>query len=285
MKFFHYGLLLEVLITILGFVFALAAIALFYSVIGGNAGGTVGSLIGPGVGMLIGLLALLAFILFIIGLIKFYQGKDEFGPVHAKNFQMAIIFLILGIVIPFVGNIFSPGNSMTTKLEDLYSSMRVSLILSAVLSLVGAIFMTLSLINFVKAFIVEEASKFRLGQMLIIIGPIIGIIAVAAMTMQTPKDIKVEDLRAMYGALAMAPSAGQVVACVGYFFFYQGYKSILGKMNKGQILPMPPGAPPYGAPAYPQPPAQPAPPPPPYSPPAQPAPPAASAPPLQPRQP
>ncbi len=289
MKFFSYGLLLEVILVVLSFVLALLAISLFYSAISANPEGAIGSLIAlAGAAMLTGLLALIAFILFIIGLIKFYQGKDEFGPAHAKNFQMAIIFLILGIVLPIVGGAFSPGIPLgSTNVEDYYAAMRVSLIASGVMGLVGTIFMTMCLIYLVKALAQEELSKLKLGQILVIIGPIIGIVAVVALTMQTPKDIKVQDLWTMYSAISMVPSAGSIVGCIGYFFFYQAYKSIHNKMSTGRIMPMPRGAPPYGAPGYPAPPTYQAPPPPPppgvqYQPQYQPP---GAPPPLQPRQP
>ncbi|MEM4728251.1 MAG: DUF973 family protein [Thermoplasmata archaeon] len=252
-KFFSYGLLLQVIATLLGFLLALIAIALFSSMISGNIEGSIGSLLAiAGVGILIGLVILIALILFIIGLIKFFQGKDEFGPIHAKNFQMAILFLILGIVIPWIGGAFSPGYSFGTSLENYYASIRTAMILSGALAIVGAVFMTLSLMYFVKAFTREEASKFKLGQILIVVGPIIGLIAVIALTMSTPKGIKPEDLWNAWGAISLAPQVGYIVSTGGYFLFYQGYKSILGKMNTNQIVPGVQLPPPLGAPPQPQ---------------------------------
>lgn len=237
----------------LGFLLALIAIALFSSMISGNIEGSIGSLLAiAGVGILIGLVILIALILFIIGLIKFFQGKDEFGPIHAKNFQMAILFLILGIVIPWIGGAFSPGYSFGTSLENYYASIRTAMILSGALAIVGAVFMTLSLMYFVKAFTREEASKFKLGQILIVVGPIIGLIAVIALTMSTPKGIKPEDLWNAWGAISLAPQVGYIVSTGGYFLFYQGYKSILGKMNTNQIVPGVQLPPPLGAPPQPQ---------------------------------
>jgi MFS family permease len=258
-KYFSYVLLLEVVVGLVGFLLALGAIAMILSLGSGNWGNAWGAIVAiAGVAVVLLIFALLAFIFFIVGWIKFYQGKDEFGPAHAKNFMMAVVFFILGLVIPWIGSAFSPGYAYNTNINDYYNSIRTSLIISGVLGIIGPLFNALMFTTLVKQFTNEEASKFKIATIMVIVGPVIGLVAALALLPGKPgSGVTVSQLVSFYSVASMALSVGSIVSLIGYFFFYQGYKSILGKMESGHIRPglmlqpVPMGAPGYAPPPVP----------------------------------
>jgi len=274
-KYFSYALLMEIIVGVVGFILAIAAIGMILSLGTGNWQVAWGALVGlAAAGIAILVLVLLFIIFALLGIIKFALGRNEFGPEHAKNFLMAIIFFILGIVIPMVGGAFNPSADPRGSVDSVYSSIRTGMIVSGVVGIVGPVFTGLGLITLVKQFTTDEAPKFRLALILLIVGPIIGLAAMVAIFPAKPgSGVGVLDLSAFMSVAVMGLSLGGVVSLLGYFFFYGGYKTILEKMNAGVIQPgMPPAQsfpPGYAPPPVPPQPYQPPPPgaPAPYQPP------------------
>jgi len=262
-KYFSRVLLLEVLIGLIGFLIALGAIATLITLGSGNWGAALAGAVGIVMAaFVIVILGIVLFVFAIIALIKFYQGKDEFGPQHAKNFMMAIIFLILGIVLPNIGGAFSPSYGYGANITDTYNSLKMSVAVSGALQIVGGLMMALMFTFMVKAVTNEEASKFKIGTIMVMVGPIIGIAAVLAILPSKPGTVTLSDLATMGAIATSALSLGGILSLIGYYFFYQGYKSILAKMDSGVIRPgmmpvqmAPPGYAPPPAPYQPPPPA------------------------------
>jgi hypothetical protein len=264
-KYFSRVLLLEMIIVIISFLIALGAIATLVSLGSGNWGAALAGAVGIVMAAIVIIIFVIVMVIFaIIGLIKFGQGKDEFGPQHAKNFLMAIVFLILGLVLPNIGGTFSPSYSIGNNITDTYNSLKMSVAISGVLQVVGALMMALMFTYLVKAVTNEEASKFKLGTIMMMIGPIIGIAAVLAILPSKPGTVTMSELATMGAIATSALSLGGIVSLIGYFFFYQGYKSILAKMESGVIrpglMPAPMYPPGYAPPPMPPQPYQPPPP-------------------------
>jgi hypothetical protein len=248
------------------------------------------------------ILAIISFIMFIISLIKFYQGKLEFGPDHDRNVTRGIIYWLLSFIIPLIGGGVAAAVMVMMMFDgsasEIANAVRVYIVVAMVMSIVAALFQTMMFKTFVKVFTTDEEPKFKTGTILIILNPIVGLIVGVLVI---PADLNSVTANNM----SNVSSIGGIVGLIGIWFFYQGYKSILGKMDAGIIRPMP-MAPPMYPPGYapppmppqpymppPQAPYQPPPPqaaPAPYSPPppapypSQPAPPQAPQPPQYPGQ-
>jgi len=245
-KFFSYVLLLQVILALIGFILALAAIGLVMSVFSGNvtsASTALSALVGlAAAAIATAILALISFIMFIIGFIKFYQGKDEHGPMHSKNVVMALVLWLLSFIIPFMSVAFTPTYSYfgTNSFDAYLNSVRTYVIASAVLNLVGQLMSALMFMTIVKAFTQEEKGKFMIGTILILVGPIIGIIVAVALIGGTASGLSYTSIASALSGFTAISSMGGIVGLIGYFFFYLGYKSILNKMNMGVIRPMMP---------------------------------------------
>ncbi len=238
-KYFSQVLMLQIIIGLLGFVLAIAAIGLILSLGTGSWAGALGGIIAiASAAVILVILAIITLILYIAGWVKFYQGKEEFGPVHSKNFMMAVVFFILGFVLPYAGNAFSPSYEFGDTVTSIYDSIRASLIISGITGIIGPLFSALMYTTMVKAFTAEEAGKFKTGTILIILGPVIGLVAMLVMLPGKPgTGVSAADLISFSAVASMGLSLGGILSLIGYYFFYQGYKSIHAKMQQGVIRP------------------------------------------------
>lgn len=285
-KFMSYNLLLQLVSSIIAFVVALAAAVI---ILGNADNWTVGATAAIGtlvaVAGIVLLLAVISFILFLISLYKFYEGKMEFGPEHDKNVIRGIIYWLLSFLVPIIGSVvagaLTVGMILSGNLAEVASGFRLIVIVAGVMAIVGAFFQALMYRSFVKIFTAEEVDKFKYGTILLMINPIIGLIAGAV---AIPENIA----SGAQGGVGYLGNLGAIIGVIAIWYFYQGYKSILNKMESGAIRPMMPPPMMMAPPGYAPPPMQPQPyqppagAPQPYQPPPQSAPPPYRPPPPQP---
>jgi hypothetical protein len=259
-KYMCYNLILQIVAAIIGFIIGLVVLVILVTNASNwTVAATEALLTVAAAAVAVTIVAFINFILFIISLVKFYQGKMEFGPEHDKNVGRGILYWILSFVVPIIGSVIAAGLFVSMLLSgnaaDIANAFRMILVVAGVLGVVGALFQTMMWKTFVKVFTTDEAPKFKTGTIFILLNPIIGLVIGALVI---PGEIA-------YGAqsgVSNVSSIGSIIGLIGIWFFYQGYKSILDKMNAGIIRPgMMPA--PMAPPGY-------APPPMPYQPPPQP---------------
>ena len=265
-KFMSYTMLISIITSLIGFVIGLAALAIVLTNASNwtaSATAALGTVVGAAI--IISILALVSFILFIVSLIKFYQGKMEFGQEHDKNVGRGILYWILSFIIPIIGTSIAAGVAVgmmfSGNVASILNAMRTIVIIAGVMSVVAAFFSAMMYRMLVLSFTTDEAPKFKTGTILLILNPIVGlIVGVVAISGEIPYSAQ--------SGVSNISSIGGIIGLIGIWFFYQGYKSILAKMESGAIrpgaMPVPMAPPGYAPPPAPyQPPPQPYQPPPP----------------------
>jgi MFS family permease len=242
-KYMSYNLLLQMISAVVGFVIGLAALAIVLSNASNwtaAATAALGGVVAAAAATIV--IAIISFILFIVSLIKFYQGKMEYGPEHDKNVGRGILYWILSFIIPIIGSVVAAGVAVgmmfSGNLSDIANAFRVIIIIAGVMSVVGVLFTAMMYRTLVQSFTTDEAQKFKTGTILLILNPVVGLIIGA---LAIPGQIA----SGAQSGVSYISNIGGIIGLIGIWFFYQGYKSILAKMDTGVIRPMPMQAPMY----------------------------------------
>lgn len=261
-KFMSYNLLLQIINAIIGFVIGLAVLAILITNTSDwttGATAALGTVVAAAVAITI--VAIISFILFIISLIKFYQGKMEFGPEHDKNVGRGILYWVLSFIIPIIGGgvagAVAVGMILSGNLSEIANAFRMIIVIAGIMGVVGALFTAMMYRTLVQSFTTDEAPKFKTGTIFIILNPIVGLVVGV---LAIPGEIS----SGAQSGVSNVSSIGGIIGLIGIWFFYTGYKSILGKMDAGIIrpgmMPAPMYPPGYAPPPMPPQPYQPPPP-------------------------
>lgn len=255
-KYLSYVLLLSALISFMSFGMAILVFKVLLALSEGNVESAIASAVGLAAGVCVvsGLIFTLI-ILFIVALIKIWSGRNQYGPQHANNVNMGMIIFVIAIALSIVSSSIKSSYSPADSIQEMYNSMKVSMFISGVLSAVSGALMAIFLIFFIKYFLDQNLKKrVHAGAILMILGPIIGVVAVGALLPENIGDISSDDLILLASVLPMALYLGNIVSAIGHLLYYTAYKSVLNNLVTGvikpQLAPMPPGIspPPYGMP-------------------------------------
>lgn len=236
-KYMSYFLILSIIVHLISALIAFVAFADPTAVIS--------------LGCLVGGLGFLMLILFIVAMISLWAGKDEYGPEHAKNIKMAVVFFIIIIVMTIVSAalivIFAMSavmGAITLDAEQVAFNLMMTILVPAVLNLVTAILWGLILYMIPKHFMApEEKTKSLLGVIFYAVGSVVNL-AIAAM-------VWVGTLDLIIGAGELVTNTGTIITMIGDLFFFMVFKGVLMRFDTGQI--QPPGAAPpaMGPPPHP----------------------------------
>ncbi len=215
--------------------------------------------------MSIYLLAILAIIFFLSGLSRLHEGRDEYGPAHARDVEHVVIFLVIAFVmsvssltfnLPF-GIFGSPSPTLTA-----------SVVVSGALASVRGLFVGLAFVFAARALVrPEERELLTYAVIALVVGPAIGAGVLALLIQSNPPASLPIPL------VAMGVEAG--IELLAFTVLYRSYSRVLARIRSGELPPLyrpvpfvpyvPPYAPYWAAPPYyppyPAQPAQPAPPP------------------------
>jgi len=261
-KYMSYNLLLQIISAIIGFVIGLAALAIVLSNASNwtaSATAALGTVVAAA--LAISVIAIISFILFIVSLIKFYQGKMEFGPEHDRNVGRGILYWVLSFIIPLIGGgiagVVVVGMILSGDLSEIANAFRMIVIIAGVMGVVGAFFSAMMYRLLVLSFTTDEAPRFKTATILMLLNPIVGLVVGV---LAIPGEIA----SGAQSGVSYISNIGGILGLIAIWFFYQGYKSILAKMESGVIrpglMPAPMYPPGYAPPPMPPQPYQPPPP-------------------------
>lgn len=211
------------------------------------------------------LLGIVAVVFFLTGLSRVHEGRDEYGPAHARNVE----YVVICVVIAFMMSI----SSMTFNLPfNLFGSpgpaVTASILVGGALTAVRGLFVGLAFVFGARALArPEERELLTYAVIALVAGPAVGAGALALLVQSSPPS----SLPISYVALGV--EAG--IELLAFAVLYRSYSRILARIRSGELpplyrpMPFVPFAPPYASywspppyyPAYPAPPVQPAPPP------------------------
>lgn len=217
--------------AMLGFAYAVLASVMMRSVTDPSVGlpSVVGLL---ALSFASGALGLVNFILLLVGIVKFYNGKMEHGPAHSRNVDSGIIFFVVGYIVPMVGSfavmgilfslIFSGGTLGTGTL------LIIILILTS-LSAVSAYCMAMMYRSMVAVFVKAEDQTFRNATVLMVLNPLVSLGLVASLL---PSSLPSSSANS---TLSPALGLGGLIGLAAIYLFYKGYRGILERMESGEI--------------------------------------------------
>jgi hypothetical protein len=263
LKYFNYGFILYIIALVIMMVTLLALWGTLVEIMEApddvEEEDVLPQLAGVIAGICLGaIIILIALILFLIGLISIYSGRMEFGETHANSVQSGLIFIIIGVVINFVGGL-APGAGAQG------------------VGVVSAILIALGFVYLIKE-IVDEKGK----QMLWLAGILYIVIAIVSAavtiwlfttygfydmdTVETEAEAEAAMNDAM-SAMAIAMGVGSL-SLIPLIMFMMVYRWTYARIKNRELQPTMPYPPPYPGPQPPQYPYQQYPPyqPPPYPP-------------------
>ena len=194
-----------------------------------------------------GIIAFAAVIFFILGASSAHEGREEFGPDHAREMDRAVIFLIIAFVMGVIasaGGLGSASFGVTPfGFQGPFSPV------GGVFGTVRGLFVGLLLGSLVRVFISKEDCDItRIGTALLTISPAIGT-GIAFLTLTTnPVDPLTVPALAPLAFWAAAALSG--VELIAFVLFFRVYSSVLRRMRAGELPPIP-RPPPLYAPYYP----------------------------------
>ncbi|MEK6852080.1 MAG: hypothetical protein AABY30_06040, partial [Candidatus Thermoplasmatota archaeon] len=110
--------------------------------------------------ILTGIIGILLLIFYFIGFGYLYAGRNEFGPTHARNLQialvLAIVAMVMGVVAPIVGFIASmnayqwTGGTITINTGALYLGIGIQVVMGIIVSALVAAHLVLSVRSLVR---------------------------------------------------------------------------------------------------------------------------------------
>lgn len=212
-----------------------------------------------------GLLMFIALILFLVGFISIYSGRNEFGEPHASFAYKAMIFIVVAVIINVAGGIavsLIPGV--------------VGGVASSVIGIITAILIALGVIFLIQE-LSDDSGKRMLriaGMLYIIIAIISSILTILLFLSYGLYDISADQQAAEENlgsviAVAMIPMAIGALQLIPIVIFLLAYRKTYSRVKSREITPIlpaypqpypgmyPPGYPPAYAPQ--QPPYQPSP--------------------------
>ena len=229
---------------------------------GPNSFGAVAALIPMVISLY--LLGIVAVVFFLTGLSRVHEGRDEYGPAHARSVEYVVICVVIAFVMSissmtfnFPFNLFgSPGAAVTA-----------TILVSGALAAVRGLFVGLAFVFAARALArPEERELLTFAVIGLIVGPAVGAGAFALLVQSNPPS----SLPISYVALGV--EAG--IELLAFAILYRSYSRVLARIRSGELpplyrpMPFVPYAPPYAPPYWSPPPYYPA-----YPPPVQPAPP------------
>jgi hypothetical protein len=190
------------------------------------------------------LLLIISFILIIVGIVNFNQGKNEFPGKHPGSVTAGTIFFILWLIM-FFGSIVAPFMlfSFSGDVEEVWDNIRNTIIITAVLSFLSILFMGLMYVFLVKDIgLPADVKILWIGFFLFIIS---GIISVALAFLLLPGDVgdlSSSELQTLSSGADAVRGFGGVAQIIGFILFFIAYKHTLTGLQTGQIQPggMPP---------------------------------------------
>jgi len=232
-KFMSYYILLGIITNLIGFMLALLALVSPAAVIG--------------LSCVIGGLALLVFLMFIISMAKYWEGKHEFGPAHEHNVKSAVYMFILIIIMTCVVMSFSMFAGISMALSgNLSQGIFMIVVVSAVTGIINSILWGLIMMSLGKQFMTaDEISRAYMAIILMVLGSVVSMAITMYMFSTTNLITSTSTSYMSY--------IGGIFTILGNLIFYLIYKNILARFISGQIRPpappmmgYPPGPVPIG---------------------------------------
>ena len=209
------------------------------------------------------LLGIVALIFFLSGVSRLHAGRDEFGPAHGRNVEMAVVFVVIAFVVGVSSITFSGPFGI-----GLTSQSAVGLMVTGGLTVARGLLVGLALLFCVRALVREEDRHVGVfATIALALGPAVG----AGVTY-----VLLPNISQYFGSVVIALAGLGVqgaIELVGYALLFRLYTVTYNRLRSGELPPlfrppMPfvppyyPGYMPYGMPYYPAWPVQPPTPPP-----------------------
>jgi hypothetical protein len=221
------------------------------------------------------LLGIVAMVFFLSGLSRLHAGRDEYGPVHARNAETAVVFTLIAFVVGIPGAMFGGPYGIAFG-----SIQGVGLVMTGALSAARGLFVGLAFVYAVRALVRPGEEHVGLfATIALAAGPAVGAGVMLLLLPGTSPYLSSSTLVIPLSGLGVEGA----IELFGYILLFRQYTSVSNRLRSGELPPMyrppipyvpyfPPYSP-YGMPFYPGYPTQPASPYPAPAPAPQPAPP------------
>jgi hypothetical protein len=195
----------------------------------------------------LGILALIGIIFYILLLYEMYVGREEFGAKHAGRVTAGVILIIFAVIFTIITSFIGGGLGLggdpsvtTVQAADLRNELVISSglgIVSAVAQTLGLVFFAIELIGDNKRFLLWAAFG------LTVAASFIGII-VALVWLPSEGTLELQDVL-KWSSYTTAASAFSVL---GTIVMLVAYRMTRARILSGEIMPVPP---PMQPPMYP----------------------------------
>ncbi len=208
------------------------------------------------------LLGVVAVIFFLSGLSRLHEGRDEYGPAHARNVEYVVIF----VVIAFVMSVSSATFNLPFGIFGSVSTAALaSILVSGGLAAIRGLFVGLAFLYAGRALVRPEDRELLMYALIaLVVGPAVGSGALALLVQSNPPSALPT------GFVALGVEAG--IELLAFAVLYRVYSRTVARIRSGELPPLyrpvpfvpfvPPYTPYWAPPYYPSYPVQPAPPPP-----------------------
>jgi len=211
-------------------------------------------------GIIIVIVGLVTFVLYLMGLVEMYKGRQEFGPAHAKRVNHAMVFIVLSIILTVAGvvltvilalNSIAWDGTGAVDMSQYQADLLLSQAVGGVFTIVSAVFYNLALVNMI--FELSDGkhrgylwTAFWVGLGMSILGVVVNLVVI---TVQTDS---LGDLNS--SSVFTYLTVG--LSLVSFLIYLICYKSALGRLESGELKPiLPPPMPMYAPVGYYPPPA------------------------------
>lgn len=211
------------------------------------------------------LLGIMAVVFFLTGLSRLHEGRDEYGPAHARDVESVVICVVIAFVMSISSMTFSPPFNLFGSTGV---TMAATILVGGALAAVRGLFVGLAFVFGARALArPEDRELLTYAMIALVAGPAVGAGALALLVQANPPS----SLPVSYVALGV--EAG--IELLAFAVLYRSYSRVLARIRSGELPPLyrpmpfvpfappvaPYWAPPAYYPAYPAPPVTPPPPP------------------------
>jgi len=194
-----------------------------------------------------GIVGFVAVIFILLGVYTSHDGREEYGPDHAREMDNAVIFLIIAFVMGVIASAsLGAGGFGATPLAFQFPLSPIG----GLFGTVRGLFVGLLLVSLVKVFISrEERDEAWIGVAILTISPAVGTVVALLIALVTPPvdPFTIPTIAPLAFAAAAVLASAELIA---YVVFLRIYSNVHRRMRAGELPPIPRPSPMY-TPYYP----------------------------------
>lgn len=177
-----------------------------------------------------GIIGFVGLILFVVGYYYTHEGRDEYGPLHTREIDRSLIYLVVALVMAIVASVGGYGSVFSG-----FGPITPILLIGGAFGAVRGLFVGILIITLVKVFLEKgDRDQGWIGTALLTASPAVVGIALVVAFLPIGQFSGVELLSTFLGVAAVAAA----MELVAFVLFFRIYSKVLRRIRSGEFPPI-----------------------------------------------